>query len=617
MSKIGLHDSEMDFMSGKTFPNYALMKISAYHKSIGDEVDWWYPLGNFDKVYSSKIFDFTPENPYLPPDTVKGGTGYDIHSVLPDEIEAMFPDYSIYPKCDYAIGYITRGCPNKCRWCVVPKKEGDIKPYRKWQELVRPDSKKLVLMDNNILACEYGIGQLNSLIDSGYSIDLNQGMDARLVDERIAIILSQLKWIKYIRFSCDTTGQVKAVENAVRLLEKHGVKPYKVFVYLLVTSDIDNAVHRVECLKKFKGITIYAQAERNERLGIVPNKIQLEFAQRYIYSGIYRSETWQEYCIRNNFDRKDRAMGKIDISFFSDRENSPATIDNSPLEEAYKDVWGSSYEKIENIEIGLITHYSSSDGGVQPFHMNKDKITQIMTSATDIGIVTPLIVRRTDGGKYQIISGHHRYEAAKRMELLSVPCVIRNISDDEAFQIVTESNIQRNKMLPSEYGRIFTVYMQKRQDIDMTANEIAGKFGISAKTMYRYLNVARLIPELQDYADSEKILLAAADIISGFSADNQMSVFEYLERPDSRKITPFIAKQFAEIVKNYAGDKVPPHELSSLFIPKPKPKYKSSIYNNLSDRFLIDKSEKELDELAERLLAEYFSSKLKTVKGGE
>lgn len=260
-------------------------------------------MGDFDKVYSSKIFDFTPENPYLPPDAIKGGTGYDIHSVLPDEIEAMFPDYSIYPDCDYAIGYITRGCPNHCRWCVVPEKEGDIKLYRTWQELVRQDSKKLVLMDNNILACEYGIQQLESLIDSGYSIDLNQGMDARLVTDRIAEILSRLKWIKYIRFSCDTTGQIKAVENAVRLLEMHGVKPYRVFIYLLVTSDIYNAVKRVECLKKFKGITIYAQAERNERLGIVPNKLQLEFAQRYIYSGKFRKETWSEYCKRLNIRR--------------------------------------------------------------------------------------------------------------------------------------------------------------------------------------------------------------------------------------------------------------------------------------------------------------------------
>ncbi len=296
--KIGLHDSEKEYLKNKSFPNYVLMKISAYHKSVGDTVEWWYPMGEFDRVYSSKIFDFTPENPYLPADTIKGGTGYDIHSKLPPEIESMFPDYSIYPECDYAIGYITRGCPNHCRWCVVPEKEGGIKSYRTWKQLIRPDSTKLVLMDNNILACEYGISQLESLIDSGYRIDLNQGMDARLVDERIAGILARLKWIKYIRFSCDTIPQIRAIENAVRLLEMHGVKPYRIFVYLLVTADIQNAVERVECLKKLGNITIYAQAERNERLGIIPNKIQLEFAQRYIYSGIYRHESWADYCKR-------------------------------------------------------------------------------------------------------------------------------------------------------------------------------------------------------------------------------------------------------------------------------------------------------------------------------
>ena len=97
---------------------------------------------------------------------------------------------SIYPACDYAIGYLTRGCPNRCRWCIVPKKEGNIRPYRAWQDLVRQDTDKLVLMDNNILACDYGVEQLAGLIGSGYRIDLNQGMDARLVTPEVADILA-------------------------------------------------------------------------------------------------------------------------------------------------------------------------------------------------------------------------------------------------------------------------------------------------------------------------------------------------------------------------------------------------------------------------------------------
>ena len=181
---VGLHDAERDHLPGKTFPNFALMKLSTYHKARGDTVEIWNPLMNlvphhYDVVYSSKVFDFTPENEYLPANTIKGGTGYGLaangkYAELPPEVDSCFPDYSIYPECDYAIGYITRGCPNKCRWCVVPRKEGTIRPYSDWRDIVRPDTKKLVLMDNNILASEYGLKQLAELSRTDYRVDLNQ-----------------------------------------------------------------------------------------------------------------------------------------------------------------------------------------------------------------------------------------------------------------------------------------------------------------------------------------------------------------------------------------------------------------------------------------------------------
>lgn len=222
----------------------------------------------------------------------------EILTELAPEIDKMFPDYSIYPECNYAIGYFTRGCPNRCKWCIVPKKEGNIRPYRAWQDLVRPDTDKLVLMDNNILACDYGIEQLAGLIGSGYRIDLNQGMDARLVTSEVAGILSRLKWIRCIRFSCDQESQIEPVLHTCELLKARGIKPYRVFVYLLVTADLSSAARRVEALKGLWGINLYAQAERNESLGIRPNKAQLEFAHRYVYSGCFRRETWEEYIQR-------------------------------------------------------------------------------------------------------------------------------------------------------------------------------------------------------------------------------------------------------------------------------------------------------------------------------
>lgn len=110
-------------------PNLALMKISAWHKSQSDSVGWYNPFDQYDIVYMSKIFSFTPDYGQWITNTKhirKGGTGYDIYSMLPEEMEYVTPDYSLYPSIDNktAYGFLTRGCPNKCKWCVVPGKKG-------------------------------------------------------------------------------------------------------------------------------------------------------------------------------------------------------------------------------------------------------------------------------------------------------------------------------------------------------------------------------------------------------------------------------------------------------------------------------------------------------------
>lgn len=301
---IGIHDAEYEHMPHKKFPNYVIMKISAYHKNLGDHIEWWNPLENekYDRIYSSKVFDFTEENPYLPPEkTIKGGTGYGIFSELPEEIDNMFPDYSIYPECDYAIGFLTRGCPNRCEWCYVPRKEGNIKLYRTWQQLVRPDSNKLVLMDNNILACPHGIQQLSELAETGYRIDLNQGMDIRLLTDEICGILKKIHWIRFIRFSCDTAAQLPYFRTMVEMFDTHKISKSRVFIYVLVRDDLEEADNRIQELNKLcRNFNLYAQAERNEREGIIPNVAQLEFTNRYVYGRRYKIENWHEYCQRKN-----------------------------------------------------------------------------------------------------------------------------------------------------------------------------------------------------------------------------------------------------------------------------------------------------------------------------
>jgi len=125
-------------------------------------------------------------------------------------------------------------------------------------------------------------------------------MDARLVDERIAGIIARLKWIRFIRFSCDKIQQIDAIMKAAELLGRYGIKPYRLFVYLLVTEDIENAAYRVEKLSELKNINLFAQPERNESKGIIPNRAQNRFALKYVGGRCFRKENWREYYERSN-----------------------------------------------------------------------------------------------------------------------------------------------------------------------------------------------------------------------------------------------------------------------------------------------------------------------------
>lgn len=287
--KIGLHDSDRT-----GFPNLALMKLSAYHKAQGDTVEWWIPMIQYDRVYSSKVFTFTPEEPMLPTDTIKGGTGYGKYDALPDDIDSMYPDYTIYPDCQHAIGFLTRGCIRSCPWCVVPKKEGRIRPYSTWQEIKRPDSRDIVFMDNNVLACEHGINQIKDMIGQDVRVDFNQGLDARLITPEVAELLSKLKWIRFIRMSCDTDAMLDVVLRAIHFLQKNGVKPYRVFVYLLV-QDIASAEKRALALRK-AGAEVFAQPYRDFEKKTEPTREQKAFARWVNRKEIFKTvQSFSEY----------------------------------------------------------------------------------------------------------------------------------------------------------------------------------------------------------------------------------------------------------------------------------------------------------------------------------
>ena len=246
-------------------PNLALMKISRYHKQKGDYVGWYNGISHYDKVYAAKVFTFTPDYGYFinADEVEKGGTGYDLHKVLPEEIDRLQPDYSIYPQINLktAYGFLTRGCPNKCKWCVVPQKEGNIHSYMDVDEIAVDGRTDLVLMDNNVLASDYGLAQIEKIIRRKYHVDFNQALDARLVTPDVARLLAKVRWMKRIRFGCDTPGQIEDCKRAMSLIRSAGYRG-EFFLYCII-MDFEESYRRISHWRTDKKVIPFAQPFRD------------------------------------------------------------------------------------------------------------------------------------------------------------------------------------------------------------------------------------------------------------------------------------------------------------------------------------------------------------------
>lgn len=217
-------------------PNLALMKISSYHKAKGDEVKFYDPLFDSpDICYASKIFDFTPDYEYFPEcKVIKGGPGYDVRSKLEiPNYDKIMPDYSLYG-CDYAMGRFTRGCPNSCQWCIVPKMDGnkvtkvaDLKDFWCGQKVVR-------LLDDNIMADEQiFIDSCRQLAEAKVKV-IWEALDIRKVNEKTANALASVRQSKSIHFAWDGKSQDSSIEKGIECLKNAGIKPYRLMFYILV-----------------------------------------------------------------------------------------------------------------------------------------------------------------------------------------------------------------------------------------------------------------------------------------------------------------------------------------------------------------------------------------------
>lgn len=201
----------------------------------------------YDAVYVSSIFTINNFVSVVGCECVEtGGTGISITKCLPDEIDNLTEDYSIYPDNTSSYGFITRGCNRNCPFCFVPKKEGKIHLYRNWKDVVK--HKTTYFLDNNFLAYDKCEDILRELVKYNIKCQFNQGLDIRLITDDRARLLADMNYIGEYIFAFDDCHYERSVNiglNIFRQYEKRDWKE-KFFVYCDAnTQSIQDVVYRV------------------------------------------------------------------------------------------------------------------------------------------------------------------------------------------------------------------------------------------------------------------------------------------------------------------------------------------------------------------------------------
>lgn len=298
------------------FPSLPLMKISAWHKAQGDEVEFVFPLAHYDKVYVSKVFgeeySDLPEFAFNADEVVYGGTGFaitiengkevyhrDRDKDLPYQIEHIYPDYDLYPNLtkDSAYGFLTRGCCNDCSFCLVSKKEGrcshkvaDLDEFWRGQ-------KNIKLLDANILACKDRVELLQQLRDSKARIDFTQGLDARFVTEEVAYLLKDIKR-ELVHFAFDFMKNEKQIVKGLQTYaDIVGRNSRETIVYMLTNYDTthEEDLYRIKVIREL-GFQADVRVYRKLTAPQITRDLQRWCNNRLIS----RSCDWEDYVPRKD-----------------------------------------------------------------------------------------------------------------------------------------------------------------------------------------------------------------------------------------------------------------------------------------------------------------------------
>ena len=292
--KIGLID-----VDGHNFPNFALMKIASYHRQRGDEVEWVNGFERYNRIYKSKVFTFTPDDltAYQADEIIQGGTGYDIKSRLPDEIEAHRGlDYSIYPQHPFSIQFYSRGCIRHCPFCLVHDKEGGIRSVDPvtWN----PKAEWIEVLDNNFFAAPDWRDAIADLRKQRLPVKFH-GVDVRIMDEEQAEALNSVKMKGYVHIAwdlpqLDLTPRLEAMTKYI--------KPYKIACYVLVgfNSTREQDLHRLRTLKRL-GILPFVQPFRDYDNSRNPTQYEKDLGRWANRAWLFKSMDFMDYEPRKGF----------------------------------------------------------------------------------------------------------------------------------------------------------------------------------------------------------------------------------------------------------------------------------------------------------------------------
>jgi len=292
MSKIALLDVD------SKIPNLALMKLSAWHKAQGDKVEWYSSLfrNDYDKVYASKIFDFSDGSMLDPDRMIIGGTGYDMSKVVYPDAERMSPDYSIY---DYPhnIGFAMRGCRLKCSFCVVPRKEGKARSENRIAELwTQRDSNFLMLLDNDFFGNPEWSDRIDEIVDLNLKVNFCQGLNIRNLRPEQAQALASVNFrntkntAKKVTFAWDDPRHEKLIHKGIKTCVDAGIKPSQMGFYVLIgyqSTEIED-LHRVNVLREYGCDPYVMPFDKSD-------PYQKRFARWVNHKAIFKSVNWGDY----------------------------------------------------------------------------------------------------------------------------------------------------------------------------------------------------------------------------------------------------------------------------------------------------------------------------------